>query len=206
MVFVTNVVLSPVSESGGVDTVDREIRRLRDELGLSFEDWRVWHRDTLGSFLDVHVDVRRTYAGQITTGDILACLMAMLEGSGFQGVGELATSYAVMEMTADQWVRLDQAGEGNNQALPLARVGVDLAATVEDAKPGRRHVQVLRHVLAQGDRHEFAPERFEHLQVTPLGTVDALAYAERLVAVRFPGAPVVARKVLDRLGTRRGSR
>ncbi|MFI6986572.1 NACHT domain-containing protein [Embleya sp. NPDC050154] len=151
MIFVTNVVLSPVSRAGGIDRVDREISGLNTRLGLGLVAWRVWHFDQLGSFLDGNLEVRQTYLGLITTGDILAQLQAMLANSGFNDVGRLAATYAATQVAVDHKVRLGQAGEGNNQSLPLEDVAVDLAATWVDADGTAARVSTVEHVVRHGN-------------------------------------------------------
>ena len=68
-IIATNVVLSPVPETGGKDVVDRVFRRFSKLLPLG--DWSIWDFDELCRFLDIYGDVRRAYRELITLGDVL---------------------------------------------------------------------------------------------------------------------------------------
>lgn len=71
LAFTTNVSLSPVPRSGGIDRVDELISSYVGK-GLPLRDWAVWHHDQICSFLDVHDGVRRAFDGLIMPGDVLA--------------------------------------------------------------------------------------------------------------------------------------
>ena len=153
-VLATNVVLSPVSESGGIDTVRRELDALIAQLKLPIKDFRVWHFDQIRGFLDDNPKIRQTYDGMITTGDVLAYMRRWMEGSGLADVAERATTYAVMQVEADRWVRLHQAGSGDNQQLPLSDIAVDLLARVRGVGTASQAVSVgvAAFVVGHGDR------------------------------------------------------
>jgi hypothetical protein len=154
LVLATNVVLSPVSESGGIDTVKRDIGDLIAKLKLPIKDFRVWHFDQIRGFLDGHPKIRQTYDGMITTGDVLAYMLRYMEAGGQADIAERAATYAIMQMEADRWVRLHQAGSGDNQQLPLADIAVDLLASVRSDGTGSREesVGVAAFVVRHGDR------------------------------------------------------
>lgn len=154
LILATNVVLSPVSETGGIDTVRRELVELIAQLKLPIRDFRVWHFDQIRGFLDDNPKIRQTYDGMITTGDVLAYMRRWMEGSGVADVAERATTYAVMQVVADRWVRLHQAGSGDNQQLPLSDIAVDLLATVrgEGTASRAQSVGVAAFVVGHGDR------------------------------------------------------
>ncbi len=133
VVFTTNVVLSPVAGSGGADRVDALIAGYAKKLGL--RGWRVWHHDQLCRLLDGHRDVRLTYAALIIPSDLVAQLMELLGGGTTAAVGQQLVVQAAKELTAQQWVRLGEAGHPTNERLPLGEVAVDLPA---------RGTQVLR--------------------------------------------------------------
>jgi hypothetical protein len=126
VLFTTNVVLSAVAGSGGVDRVDALIADYADRLGL--RGWRVWHHDQLCRVLDAHRDVRLTYAALITPSDLVAQLVELLGGGTAATVGQQLVVQAAKELTAQQWVRLGEAGHPTNEKLPLGEVAVDLPA------------------------------------------------------------------------------
>ncbi|TQM80000.1 hypothetical protein FHX81_2321 [Saccharothrix saharensis] len=72
MIFATNVVLSAVPGSGGIDKVKETLRSVASSMGL--HDWALWHHDQICRFLDGHADIRRAYAAFTTPGDVLAKL------------------------------------------------------------------------------------------------------------------------------------
>jgi hypothetical protein len=126
VLFTTNVVLSPVAGSGGVDRVNALIARYADRLRL--KGWRVWHHDQLCRLLDAHREVRLTYAALITPSDLVAQLVELLGGGTAATVGQQLVVQAAKELTAQQWVRLGEAGHPTNEKLPLGEVAVDLPA------------------------------------------------------------------------------
>jgi hypothetical protein len=124
VLFTTNVVLSAVAGSGGADRVDALIAGYAERLGL--RGWRVWHHDQLCRLLDAHRDVRLTYAALITPSDLVAQLVELLGGGTAATVGQQLMVQAAKELTAQQWVRLGEAGHPTNERLPLGEVAIDL--------------------------------------------------------------------------------
>ena len=125
LVFTTNVMLSADPGRGGIDSVGTLIDSYRDKLPL--KGFAVWHHKQLCTYLDVYQAVRRTYRGFITPGDVLAQLETLLQGSAAT-LGPTLTSHAAKELVAQQWVRLGESGDPENQRLPLGDVAVDLPA------------------------------------------------------------------------------
>ncbi|MFJ9408874.1 NACHT domain-containing protein [Streptomyces sp. NPDC101393] len=160
LLFATNVVLSPVAGSGGIDTVKREIENLITELKLPIEGFKVWHFDQLCAFLDLYPEIRQPYEALVTAGDVLAHLRRLMEGSGHADVAERATTYAVMQLAADRRVRLHQAGEGDNQRLDLADIAIDLKVVLEDLPSTQSSVGAAAVALGKGDRI-LRPSRLE---------------------------------------------
>ncbi|MET9099414.1 NACHT domain-containing protein [Streptomyces antibioticus] len=152
LLFATNVVLSPVAEVGGIDTVKREIDGLISKLKLRIKAWRVWHYDQLNTLLDNNPAVRQPYEALITSGDVLAHLRRVLDGSGAVEIAERATTYSVMQLQADRHVRLHQAGEGDNQRLNLSDIAIDLKSVVDEPDfNASRNVNTVDYVLRCGD-------------------------------------------------------
>jgi hypothetical protein len=133
LIFTTNVTLSPVPGSGGIDRVNREIQRYVDKKNLPLRGWEVWHHDKICRLLEVHDGVRRTYGAFVTAGDVLADVQRALERLGShelpdESFSELLTLQASLELRSQQWVRLNQAGDTGNLKLQLSAVGIDLPA------------------------------------------------------------------------------
>jgi hypothetical protein len=128
VLFTTNVVLSAVPGSGGVDRAEALIASYADRLGL--KGWRVWHHDQLCRLLDLHPEIRRTYAALIIPSDVLARLEELLGGTPAT-LGKRLAVHAAKELTAQQWVRLGEAGHPTNEKLRLGEVAIDLPATLD---------------------------------------------------------------------------
>lgn len=73
LIFTTNVILTPVPGSGGIAQIEQFVSTYAARLGL--KGWAVWHHDQLCRYLDRYDSIRRTYAGAITSGDVLAQLL-----------------------------------------------------------------------------------------------------------------------------------
>ncbi|WP_198542040.1 AAA family ATPase, partial [Parafrankia colletiae] len=73
LLVVTNVVLSPALGGGGIDIIEQLISK--HAAGLGLKNWWVWHHDTLGRLLEIHPGVRRSYAGEILSGDVMSSLL-----------------------------------------------------------------------------------------------------------------------------------
>lgn len=108
--------------------VNAEIAALVSKHSLNLKAWRLWHFDDLCALLDVHKDVRITYGGFLTTGDVLAQINEWL-GGRHHDLQAALTAYAIKEMIAQQYVRLGQAGDSHDEKLALGSVAIDLPAT-----------------------------------------------------------------------------
>ncbi|MGW4172171.1 hypothetical protein ACWEGX_35295 [Streptomyces chartreusis] len=73
LIFTTNVILTPVPGSGGIAQIEQFVSTYAARLGL--KGWAVWSYDQLCRYLDRYDSIRRTYAGAITSGDVLARLL-----------------------------------------------------------------------------------------------------------------------------------
>ena len=153
LLIVTNVVLSP-GEGGGIDSAHKMIAEMVAEFSLGLRSWRLWHYDTLCTLLDVHRSVRFTYGGFLTTGDVLAQMDEWL-GRQQTKLGDALTLHAVKDMLGQQYVRLGQAGDPNEDQIPLYHIGVDLPALTTVWEKKRRvegRVEVAAHIVGYGER------------------------------------------------------
>lgn len=147
LLFITNVVLSAVPGSG-VDHVLTIFDGYRDTLPLG--NYGVWHYDHVCRLLDDAPGIRTTYSGLITPGDVFEQMREVL-GVDTGDLGEILRIHAAMELQAEQWVRLGEAGSKMNDKLPLGRVAIDLRAT-QNRVDDEPQVWVLRHVVEVGDQ------------------------------------------------------
>lgn len=122
-VFSTNVVLSPKHETGGKDKAVALIESYRTKIGL--KGYAIWDYDQLRTFLDQNQPIFRKYAAFITSGDVLAAMIQLLEGL-HPDFDRVMTRYLQKELLADQYVRLEQAGYSTDQKTSIGNVFVDL--------------------------------------------------------------------------------
>jgi hypothetical protein len=146
LIFVTNVRLSSVPGTGGLDQVNKLIASYVDQLGL--RGWKIWDYEQVCRFLDAYADIRQAYAAFTTPGDVLATLQEVLINRTAVDLGPALTAHAAKELLASQWVRLGQAGDANNDRLLLGDVAIDLPATAggENDFPG-----ILAEIIRRGD-------------------------------------------------------
>ncbi|MFI0925124.1 NACHT domain-containing protein [Streptomyces sp. NPDC021012] len=150
LLFATNVVLSSDPVQGGLDLFEKAMSDLIDELKLPLEGFGVWHFDEICRYLDQYPAIRQTYAALTTAGDVLFKLREVIEGSASE-LGELLTGHSAKELATDQWVRLGQAGESDNQRLPLADMAID-PFSVSIGEDGSHQVGfTVRRILEHGD-------------------------------------------------------
>ncbi|MET9483522.1 hypothetical protein [Streptomyces sp. NPDC006638] len=150
LLFATNVVLSPDPETGGIDLFKRVTQDLIAELELDIKGCEVWHFDQICRYLDLYPNIRQTYSALITSGDVLFRLQELLEGTASE-LGELLANHSSKELATDQWVKLGQAGEAENQRLPLAELAIDPTASYTSLDGSHETVSTVRHILLHGD-------------------------------------------------------
>jgi hypothetical protein len=155
LIFVTNVDLSAVAKTGGIDTVERLVTKMTGpdsdahKKGLHLRGVKLWHADQVRAMIDAHQDIRFAFDGLLTVGDVLAAL-----GKGHLNVGSLdledpLRQELVAALAADRWVRLSQSGGPGEAKLWLDDIAVDVPGRVEG--DAGRNVRVLRHALERGD-------------------------------------------------------
>ncbi|MEU8001504.1 hypothetical protein AB0B66_10125 [Catellatospora sp. NPDC049111] len=154
LIFITNVDLSSVAETGGIDTLTSFIRgKLQDtdlvRKGLLVEDFAIWHADQIRSMLDAHQDVRWAYPGLLTVGDVLSRLGSASVPLGSMDLQDPLREELLRSVRLDRWVRLSQAGGPGDSKLWLDDIAIDLPALLDDDRESSAHT--VRHVLQLGD-------------------------------------------------------
>ena len=155
IVFVTNVRLSSVPDSGGIDSLNELISRRvhgdgtgdrrRTLRSRGLRDWRIWHRDQINALLSVEDGIRRAFPAMLTTGDILARLGAL---SGLPDPAELhpvLMAHARNTLRTERWVNFSEAGGSNRQSVE--KVIIDLRAD----GPDRQQTTALSQIICSGD-------------------------------------------------------
>jgi hypothetical protein len=124
----TNVVLTPVAESGSKDKVSSLLEQVQTQYGL--KGFAVWDYDQIRCYLDQFPNIRQTYSAWITPGDVLAAVLEELKPSAADFKNVLL-NYLAKELLDDQFANLRQAGHGKEDPIPLSRVFVDLPVSGE---------------------------------------------------------------------------
>lgn len=127
-IFATNVVLTPVADSGSKDKARALFEKYAADLDL--KGYAIWDYDTIRTFLDDHEEIRRAYAAWITAGDVLAEVMRWFKPRrpDFERV---IRRFLQTELESDQYAKLGQAGSASEDRIPLARVFIDLPTAAE---------------------------------------------------------------------------
>ena len=122
-IYATNVVLTPVQNQGSKDRAVALLETLKKRLPL--KDYDIWDYDKIRAFLDDNQEIRRSYAGWITSGDVLYEILQSLDRKTPDLENTLHT-FLQKELLADEFVNLEQAGHDVEERISLAHVFVDL--------------------------------------------------------------------------------
>lgn len=172
LIIVTNVPLTAVAESGGLDRLAKLFAHYRDLkeqrpdgtfklIGLpGLKDFHVWHAEHLERLLEGSGEIRRTYADLILPGDVISRLYEQVtesdERSAHAWVGHISRT-----LRNDIAVELGESGDINNTPLPLAEIAIDLPAALQPRNEAPSHAlkmlvdradQVLLPTLAPATR------------------------------------------------------
>lgn len=186
LVFVTNVPLTPTHDSGGLDTVKRNITdwlakvRDRSNQGTSAADrrhqmrhlraWRIWDGNHINALLAAHGDVRQAFDSFLTAGDVIAGLSTNVRP---EELGTVLGEHARYALINERNIYFDEAG-GEPSGVPVENVVVDLpvlspATTTDEANgPNASHDpsgapdRIIARVLERGE-HLLKPT----LTITP---------------------------------------
>ncbi len=131
-IYATNVVLTPVRDTGSKDKVRDLLEDFKNHSGL--KDYAIWDYDQLRTVLDRDDATRRAYAAFITPSDVLATILSELS-SNRPDIYDALTIYLEKELLSDECVNLEQAGHSLDERIPLATVFVDLPTHSDSALP-----------------------------------------------------------------------
>ncbi|MFJ4281131.1 NACHT domain-containing protein [Streptomyces massasporeus] len=148
LIFATNVTLSGVPNTGGIDRVNRELKAQCEALGI--KNWYVWHGETVNRLLENHVNIRTSYAAWVLPGDVLAELYSQVSARKKE-VGKGLQRYLAKELVRDLHVNLDQAGSADDLQIPLADVFIDLPIGPPGAVSSSTQLHVLRSIINSCD-------------------------------------------------------
>jgi len=178
--FVTNVVLTPVAETGGKDKLTQYLESQKSELGL--KDFRIWDYDQLRVLLDGQTDVRTAYTAWVTSGDVLAKILETMQPRQ-KDFRAMMRNYVQKELRADQYAKLGQAGYNPNDHIPLARVFVDLPTG--DPRQTTGAIVALQVLAAQRLDPRSNPQESGRMQ--PSGAEVTTQIPGRVVFIGGPG-------------------
>lgn len=142
LILVTNVPLTSVAESGGLDRLERLFARYRDlteklsdgtvrKIGMpEFKDYFVWHPDYLDRLLENNGEIRRGYADLVLPGDVISRLYEQVAESDERLV-HAWVGHVARAIKNDITVELGESGDNTNSPLSLAEVAVDLPSSFE---------------------------------------------------------------------------
>lgn len=163
LVLVTNVPLTSVAYSGGLDRLDRLFAHYRDlteeirypvrkkiKIGMpEFRDYAVWHAEYLDRLLENNGEVRRSYADLVLPGDVISRLYEQVADSD-ERIAHAWIGHVTRTLSSDVKVELGESGDSTNSPLSLAEVAVDLPASLDP----RRGVQsqALKLLIERGDQ------------------------------------------------------
>lgn len=99
----SNVRLSGDEKTGGQKLVNDALEKHAKELGM--KGFFIWHYANICQMLANDAAIRTTYAGFLTTGDVLARLINFLDGAPVN-LGLQLRVHAGQQTLAKQWVRL----------------------------------------------------------------------------------------------------
>ena len=144
--LITNIQL-PAAERRDLDTL---MHSFAEASGLT--DYAIWGYDELSRLLDTQTQVREQFYAFISSGDISHNLSTHLNAVGPE-LADTMSRYAAMELIADQWVRLTQAGDTMHGKIPLSRLAIDLPLQFSDRYAAQDIIgegnRILRHSVKE---------------------------------------------------------
>jgi hypothetical protein len=168
LIFVTNVRLSSVPGTGGIDRVHGHVwerrRRALDKKGRDslaargLRDVKIWHRDQINGLLTKYQGIRQGFKGLLTVGDLVARLgelNGLLDPAEFE---PFLTTHAKMSLGSERWVNLREAGGTTRESVDEVVVDLKAHGTYEERltlleEVIQRSDQVLKPSFIDGPRH-----------------------------------------------------
>lgn len=154
LIFITNVDLTAVAKSGGIDTLNTFIRKKLDDdatikSGLRVKGFTIWHAEQVRSMIDAHQDVRWAYPGLLTVGDVLAMLGSDAVPLGSMDLRDPLREEMLRSLANDRYIRLSQAGGPGDATLWLDDIAIDLPARLDEETTASS--RAVRYILDLGD-------------------------------------------------------
>ncbi|WP_433458321.1 NACHT domain-containing protein [Micromonospora sp. CA-248212] len=174
LIFVTNIDLSPVAKTGGIDTLHTFVSgKLKEKetvkAGLRVKGFMIWHAEQVRSMIDAHQDVRWAYPGLLTVGDVLALLGSDNMPLGSMDLRDPLREEMLRSLKLDRYIRLGQAGGPGDATLWLDEIAIDVPARL-DGDEGTS-LRAVRHILDLGETNlrQRQADRIERPNVVIVG-------------------------------------
>jgi hypothetical protein len=170
LIFITNVALTPVQNSGGHDAIHRNIKAYRDKLNDPSRDIddqdaivdkvqrrkriahiktiRFWDGNQIDALLSTNDAVRRRFDAFLTASDVFTFISELTGNVSVKDSEPVLLDQARTELLSDGLVYFDDAGDRDNRGIPVHEVAIDLPVTFPG---GGERSTVLGHVLERGD-------------------------------------------------------
>lgn len=170
LVFITNVALTPVQNTGGHDTIRKNIRAYRDKFTDPSRDIddegvildrvqrrkriahiktvRFWDGNQLDALLSTNEGVRHRFDAFLTASDVFTFISELTGNVAVKDSEPVLLDQARTELLSDGLVYFDDAGDRENRGIPVHEVAIDLPVTFPG---GGKRSTVLGHVLERGD-------------------------------------------------------
>ena len=157
MVFASNVRLSGVGISGGIDQlnahVHKRISNKKDPVHkLGIRDARIWHHAKITALIDGHQSVRFAFPALLTVGDVLSRIGDNTSAGSSADLGPAMKLHAAQSLRNERWIRFSESGATSGQRAKLEDAGRDLPGVYEDLRGHDRAVQTVSHVIEHADQ------------------------------------------------------
>ena len=157
-ILITNVSLTPVFKSGIKDKIDLEII---PKYHNSISNVHIWGAEEVCRFLDSFPAIRQTYAHFLTSGDVIARLLGLIDRECTE-IDETVRLYCSGCFTHEQYATLDDAGDIEDKRVALQHVFVDLEVKPPSLPKEKQLIERLPEWLKQscteGEYEEYEPE------------------------------------------------
>lgn len=174
-ILITNVPLTAYPQAGTIDTLTRLASSYADVLTR----FSTWGADDLSAFVDGNGDIRTSYVELLQPGDVI---QELLSGSRATREASIIDSYASHGFTRERFARLEEAGDANDDKVPLQAVFIDLDVDIRASRlPKRRKFGPLEPYRSQ--RQGAVSEAPSYSALAIMNASDA----DRIVLIGGPG-------------------
>ncbi|WP_320128172.1 hypothetical protein [uncultured Sphaerochaeta sp.] len=125
-IFVTNVSLSSVSQTGGKDKCVELLNQYKEILNL--QGFAIWDYNELIAYIPQYDSIRKYFFSFLTSGDILEPLLKQITSQEAEVTNDLYIDIE-RKLRTDSQPRLEQAGDRTDERLSIANLFFDLRAS-----------------------------------------------------------------------------